>query len=108
MNQLIIAYTTIGSLKDAKDLSKKALEQKLVACTNIIPMHAVYTWKGKAEEAQEFGILLKTTAGKIPALHQFIQNHHPYDCPCFTTWTTEFTHTPYMTWVHGQLKAEVS
>jgi len=46
-----VIYSTIGDIEDARRIAHTLVEEKLVACVNIIPrIESVYRWEGKLEE----------------------------------------------------------
>ena len=58
---LLFVYVTHPNLKEAKELAKKCLEEKLIACANIFPQGvSLYRWQGKVCEDQEWVLILKT------------------------------------------------
>jgi len=71
--------TTCASAAEAKRLSLKLLQAKLVACVNVVPrVRSYYRWQGKVEQAQEWMLLMKSGSkqqGKIEAL---LQKEHRY------------------------------
>ena len=60
----IIVITTAGNKKDAKDLAKKIVSQKLGACVQINEIGSYYSWKGKLESSNEFRLMIKTKESK--------------------------------------------
>lgn len=85
--ELMILYTTIGSLPEAEKLAKTAVETKHAACVNIIPgMQAVYVWKEAVEQASECVMIFKTSPEQLPALEAWLLQNHPYDTPAILKW----------------------
>ena len=77
-----IVYSTIENVDAAKKIAKLLLEEKLVACVNIIPnVHSVYRWKGKIDEDNECILLAKTTDDHVKKTIGKIRELHTYELP---------------------------
>ncbi|UCD13973.1 MAG: divalent-cation tolerance protein CutA [Thermoplasmatales archaeon] len=75
-------YSITGNIDDAKKIARLLVEEKLVACVNIIPkIESVYRWQGKIEEESECVLIAKTTDKNIDKTIQRIQEIHPYGVP---------------------------
>jgi len=58
------------------------VEERLVACVNIIPnIHSIYRWKGKIESDNECVILAKTSDNNIKKVIKKIKSLHKYELP---------------------------
>tara|TARA_A100000171_G_C2129617_1_gene145816 strand:- start:75 stop:386 length:312 start_codon:yes stop_codon:yes gene_type:complete len=81
-NQLTLIYTTCDSLESAKKLAKHVVKKSLAKCVNIIPcIHSVYMWEGDLKEAEEYGLIFKTSLSKGNLLIKWLAENHPYDSP---------------------------
>jgi periplasmic divalent cation tolerance protein len=77
-----IIYSTIGSIKDARNISKVLLKEKMVACVNIIPkVESIYIWQGKIEKSEEVIIIAKTTDKNVKKVIEKIKSLHTYELP---------------------------
>ena len=66
----------------AKDLARPLVEERLVACVNIVPgLTSVYRWEGKVCEDNESLLVMKTRAGLMERLSARIVELHPYEVP---------------------------
>ena len=60
MDEYCVIYVTAPSTEQANSLSRLLLEEKIVACVNLIPqVTSIYEWEGKIEENQEVMMMLK-------------------------------------------------
>jgi len=101
----IIIYTTCPNKEEAQKISKALVEERLVACANIMAPHeAVYRWEDKIEEAEEVAVIFKTRAELFEAAKDKIVELHSYDCPCVVSWPITKGHTPYLAWVAEETK----
>lgn len=57
---MIIVYVTFSSLYEAKDLSTKLLDEKIIACFNTFPIQWAYLWMWEIKNSNEIVSLLKT------------------------------------------------
>ncbi len=103
---ICMLYIPCKSREEAIFLGTKLLEEKLIACANIVnSIDSIYIWEGKLEQAQESILLLKS----IPELkHQLeirIEELHSYSCPCIITWQPESVNEAYEQWVRQSLSS---
>jgi periplasmic divalent cation tolerance protein len=79
---VVIIYSTIDDVKQAQKIANILVEEKLVACVNIIPnIISIYRWKGKIENDNECIIIAKTTDINVKKVIQRIKTLHTYELP---------------------------
>jgi len=101
---LLIVLATAPDLKTARMLAKAALNNRLIACANLIPkLESHYWWKGKIEKSSEVLMLLKTSRSKLGALEKLIISRHPYDTPEFLVVTINRGNKRYLNWLVNSL-----
>lgn len=84
MTDVVIVLTTIGADADAPALARTLVEERLAACVNVLPaMTSLYRWQGQIEQDREQQLVIKTTAGCLPALETRLRALHPYEVPEF-------------------------
>jgi len=77
-----IIYSTINDFKEAKKIANNLVEEKLVACVNIIPkIESIYRWKDKIENDEECVIIAKTIDKNVKKVITRIKSLHPYELP---------------------------
>ena len=55
-----VVYVTASSAEEARRLANALVQQKLVACVNILPgVESIYEWQGKLESSQEVMLVIK-------------------------------------------------
>lgn len=63
-------------------LIRKLVNERLVACVNILPaIRSIYRWEGKVENDGESLMVVKTSAAKSDDVIAFVKANHPYDVP---------------------------
>jgi periplasmic divalent cation tolerance protein len=77
-----IVLTTAGSHEEAKEIAHALVERRLAACVNIVgSVDSVYRWKDEIESAQEWMLIIKTTAGAFEGVRDAIRELHSYELP---------------------------
>jgi periplasmic divalent cation tolerance protein len=100
---LVLIYITNPDKKTAKEISKKLLKKKLIACANIFPIKSLFMWNGKIEKENEFVLLCKTISSKTTAVKKQVKKMHPYEVPCIIKWNAS-ANKEYEKWVSKTLK----
>ena len=95
-----IVLTTSGSEDEARRIANHLVENQLAACVNLIPrVESIYRWQGKVESNREWLLLIKTTAGKFPAVRHAIRELHSYDLPECIAVAIEDGTPDYLQWL---------
>lgn len=102
--QLVLLYITVSTRTEAEHLARILLEEKHVACVNIL-QHSIslYIWEGKLEEAEEVVLIAKTTSKAKQAAIDRIAELHSYDCPCILAFDTATAHPPFAQWIFSYI-----
>lgn len=95
-------YCPFPSEDEAKDVIKKLLSEKIIACGNIIPAQSHYIWNEKTLCENEWVVVFKTALDKKVALLQRLEELHSYDIPCILQWNV-IANDAYGKWVVEQL-----
>ena len=99
-----IIYITAGDMEEAKKIGRKLVEERLAACANIFPITSVYRWKENIEEANEFGILVKTKTDKVKAIEKRVKEIHSYEVPCVVSFRMEEGSAGYLKWIEESVE----
>jgi periplasmic divalent cation tolerance protein len=95
-----LVLTTAGSQQEAHKIAHALIERRLAACVNIVaPVQSVYRWQGKVETADEWMLLIKTTAGMFPALSEAVRELHSYAVPECIAMNIEEGSEEYLNWI---------
>ncbi len=82
MNKHKLILSTFPSKDSAMIAIQALLEQRLVACANILPnIESWYWWQNKIENSNEVLVLFKTSYAKYDVAMEIIQKNHPYETP---------------------------
>ena len=105
MSQLSLLYTTFSTEEDALRVSQKLLENRLVACMNLLgPIRSFYFWEGQLAESQEVAVLLKTTPEMVPETMKQLQELHSYDVPVILEIPISQVNEIFDTWVKESVR----
>lgn len=84
----------------ARQLARAMVEQRLVACVNLLPgVSSIYRWEGQVEEESEVLLVVKTAAARLDELARFVLAEHPYDQPEFVALAPEAVESGYLAWL---------
>ena len=104
-SQVVIIYIIVDSAEEADEIGVSLVNNKLVACVNIIPqISSIYQWKGQVERGSETLIFAKTVWGKVDAVIRMVTEIHSYEVPCIEVIEVQGGYTGYLDYV----KKEVS
>ncbi len=98
---MILIYITCKDKKQAKSISKKLLEDRLVACTNTFPIESMYWWENKIQEDTEVVIIAKTKEENYEKVKQEVKKLHSYDIPCILKLNAE-ANKEYNNWINKE------
>ena len=106
MTAIVTVYATFADEEEALRIGRLCVEERLVACVNLLgPIHSIYHWQGRIEEAGEVAALFKTTAAGAEALIARIAELHSYDVPAAVAWPIARTSQDYEAWVRSETDA---
>jgi periplasmic divalent cation tolerance protein len=95
-----IILSTAGSREEADRLATALVERKLAACVNVVgPVASVYRWQGKVERAEEFLLVIKSTAAQFAAVSAAIKELHSYELPECIELTVTAGSDAYLRWL---------
>ncbi len=97
-------YVTTPDLPTANRISQTLLNEKLIACSNLLPdMESSYWWNGKIESAHECVLILKSTDQHTSAIMERVKALHPYENPCIIEIAIESAAKAYSDWLVSQV-----
>ena len=80
--KIVLVLTTWPNGESARLAARTLVEERLVACANIVPgIESIYRWREAVEESAEVLMLLKTTAARYSAAADRIRELHTYEVP---------------------------
>lgn len=105
MSEFSLFYATFPDEKTALEISRSLLNERLIACANLLsPMRSLYWWKGQIEESGEIAVIFKATKIHAEALESRFLALHPYETPCLMEIPVDRVSTDYGEWLRDSLK----
>ncbi len=78
----LIVIMTAPNKEEAKKIVRTLLEERLIACGNILdPVSSLFWWKGKIEEEKEVLVLMKSNETLFKKLSKRVTELHSYEVP---------------------------
>ncbi|MFN7898794.1 MAG: divalent-cation tolerance protein CutA [Synechococcaceae cyanobacterium] len=95
---VVCVITSEGDAERAEQLAHLLVERGLAGCVSLLPLTSIYLWDGQLEHSAEVQLLIKTTPGRLEALHQAVLERHSYDTPMWVQWQA-LADRGYGTWL---------
>ncbi|GHF59793.1 periplasmic divalent cation tolerance protein [Amycolatopsis bartoniae] len=106
MTEHVVVTTTTDSEDAARDLAARAVEAKLGACAQIVPITSVYRWEGEVRTDPEWRVEIKTAADRVPPLVSLLQEAHSYDLPEIIATPIEGGSAEYLAWLVSETRGD--
>jgi len=101
----IIVIMTAPNKQEAVNIVRALLEERLIACANILdPVHSLFWWKGKIEEEKEVLVLMKSQKTLFKKLSKRVAELHSYDVPEILALPIVEGSSSYLDWMRACLE----
>ena len=82
MTELLLVFSTFATEEDAARVVGALVEERLVACGNLLPgARSLYRWQGALADEREVVAIMKTRQQDWPSLLVRLHELHPYATP---------------------------
>lgn len=101
-------YSTWPDLASAEAAARRLLEQRLIACANIVPgAISVFRWRGEVRAEPETVMFAKTTSQHAAAARDALLAEHPYELPCVVALEldVEKSSSAFLAWIGSETGA---
>ncbi len=96
-------YLTAGSREEALKIARTLVDEKLVACANVMgEATSIYRWQGKVEEAAETVVIAKTRKDLADKVLARVKVIHSYDVPCAVAYDMAAGLPAYLAWIDAE------
>lgn len=103
MSSFLQVSTTFSRQTDALRIAELLVEQRLVACAQIVgPITSIYRWQGRRHRSREWLCLLKTRTSLYPRLEKELLRLHPYENPEIIATPVSAGSRQYFDWLRGE------
>ncbi|MGA7876013.1 MAG: divalent-cation tolerance protein CutA [Desulfoferrobacter sp.] len=100
MTNVLVVFVTVGNGDEAFTISRTLVEEKLVACVNIVPqIRSIYWWKEEVCDDQEVLLVMKTPTTMFDSLQNRVRELHSYEVPEIVALSVEKGLPDYLNWV---------
>jgi periplasmic divalent cation tolerance protein len=82
MSSYVVVMVAVANREEAVKIARGLLEERLIACANIIgPVSSIFWWEGNVEEAREFLVFMKSHENHFERLSESVRKIHSYEVP---------------------------
>jgi periplasmic divalent cation tolerance protein len=101
----LIVFMTAPNREEAVKIVRILLEEKLIACGNIVdPVSSLFWWQGKIEEEKEILVIMKSNEKLFKKLSERVTELHSYDVPEILALPIVDGSSSYLDWLKGCLE----
>jgi len=101
----IIVLVTTPNKAEAEKVSQSLLNEKLIACANIInPVTSFFHWSGKVERAEECLVVMKSRLDLFGELAERLKGLHSYEVPEVLAFPIVGGSKAYLDWMGEALR----
>ena len=96
----VFLYITVGSAGEAASIARDLLDDRLIACANIIDgATSLYRWEGKIADEKEAVMIAKTREDLVEKVIDRVRELHSYDCPCIVALPIVAGNPAFLDWI---------
>lgn len=100
MADFIEIHWTSGTLDEARRISRFLVQERYVACAQIIPwIESIFMWNNQLDTVQECKVVLKTRSENYEEIKKIIEQNVVYEVPEITFRTIDGGNSSYMNWM---------
>ena len=104
MTDYIVVFVTAPE-DEAVGLAKTLVEERLVACVNLVPgLRSIYWWQGKVEDEPEVLCIMKTRSNLFESLRDRVRELHSYEVEEIIALPILAGNLPYLEWIKENTK----
>ena len=98
MADIAVVITTVPPA-EADRIVRTLVEERLVACGNIVPsVRSLYVWKGELCNEEEALVVMETPRDRLSAATARLRALHPYECPKILVLDPTTVNGDYLAW----------
>jgi periplasmic divalent cation tolerance protein len=102
----VVVLMTAPNREEASRIVRVLLEERLIACGNIVDsVCSLFWWEGEIEEEREVLVIMKSSEGLFNRLSERVRELHSYDVPEVLALPIVDGSRSYLEWLKGCLEA---
>ena len=96
----MVVLMTAKDAEEAQSIVRALLQDKLIACGNIVKdVQSFFWWEGKIDAAKESLVVMKAQRSKLPKLIKKIKSLHSYSVPEIIALPIIGGNADYLRWI---------
>jgi len=100
----IVILITTDTAEEARQISRLLLEQRKIACANIVPeIDSLFWWDNKPDSAHESLLIVKTKASLLSEIINLVKGIHSYDVPEIIALPIVGGNQDYLEWIDNSV-----
>ncbi len=101
----VVILITTATEEEAHSIAELLLNQRKVACVNIVPrVDSLFWWQGKLDSAQESLLIIKTRASLLPEIIEMVKMTHSYEVPEIIALPIVGGNEDYLEWIDSEVE----
>ena len=102
--EFVLILVTTANKAEAEQISQHLVEEKLIACCNIVtPISSIFHWKGKIEKEQELLMIIKSVSNNFDKIVQKVKKLHSYETPEIIALPIILGSEDYLNWIKNEI-----
>ena len=107
MQPYILIFITASNKREAKKISSALLDERLIACANIIDgVESHFWWKGRKEKTRECLIIAKSKKSCFNKIIKKVKSIHSYEVPEIIALPIIDGYKPYLEWIKKETRCD--
>ena len=101
----IVVFVTAKDKAEAERIARGLLEDKLVACVNILDgVKSMFWWEGKVDQSPEALLILKSRKDRFSHIVKKVKSLHSYDLPEIIAMPIVEGSEDYLDWIDSSVQ----
>ena len=101
----VVIFITAGTDEEAHRIANMLLNQRKVACVNILPkVRSLFWWQDKLDSAQESLLIVKTRVSLLNEIVSLVREIHSYDVPEVIALPIIGGNPDYLEWIGKEVR----
>lgn len=101
--QIIMLFLTCADKAEAERISIALIEQKLIACSRMMPVNSMFHWEGAISASDETMLVMETRQDLCAGVERVVREHHSYDTFVLTGIPVAYTSQLAQKWLDNSL-----
>lgn len=100
----IIIFITSKDRGEANKIASKLVEEKLIACANIVDkISSLFWWEDKVDSSEEVLLVLKTKKSLFRKIEKSVKSIHSYSVPEIIAMPIVAGQKDYLNWIENSV-----